>query len=196
MKKSFSKAVLLLTLASFAGVQTVPAPAHALVGVAAWNPILIGLGFGAYAGAGVVAGLGAAGVDAIVDHAQDSKKGMTPLDWIGAGVSGLVTGVGAVVSFAGFIVLDGSSSRSLEFTQLSESDATKLGITSDELESYNSNLDQANAIEANVESDLSKIKNPTPQQSYSAWSQYSDALPAQTFSAMQKIATQANKGAR
>lgn len=93
--------------------------------------------------------------------------------------------------FVGAIILDGN--QSLSFTELSEQDAAKLNLSSLELESFNAEVDQANALLAQAEAELSELSDPSLADSLSVWSTLKETVSPETFSVMQKITSQFSK---
>jgi hypothetical protein len=88
----------------------------------------------------------------------------------------------------GVIVLDGE--QQLLFNQVNPKDTAKLGLTSEEVQSFNEELDQANMLLSDVTLELTKMNKPSSQDSAKLWNEMKDLVSPATFSAMQKIASQ------
>jgi hypothetical protein len=147
-------------------------PTQAAVGAAFSTPVLI---------AGIV--IAGGGVVTTVAGVASCKPG----DNSGL-CAGLVILVLAPVVLLGLVVLEGE--QKAEFRELSKEEANKLGISSNELAVYNSEVDQANMLVADVSAELSKIEKPTNEDSGVAWAKVKDLVSAETFSVMQKIVSQ------
>ncbi len=147
-------------------------PSQAAVGAAFSTPVLI---------AGIVIAGGGTLVAAkslLVDCRNDSS-GMC------AGLTVLILGP---VVLLGLVLLDGE--QQVEFQELSQSQAQKLGISSSELAVYNSELDQANMLVADVKSELSRMEKADENDSAAAWASVKDMVSPETFSVMHKIVSQ------
>lgn len=96
--------------------------------------------------------------------------------------------VGVPVIALGLVVLDGE--QEVGFREISDSEAKELGITSEELRSFNDEIDQANMLINEVRSELSQIKDATAEDSRAAWNELKDLVSPATYAAMQKIASQ------
>ena len=96
--------------------------------------------------------------------------------------------IGAPVILLGLVVLDGE--QEVQFRELNRSEAAKIGISAQELAVYNSEIDQANMLMADVKSELSKIEKPTAKDSAAAWVGVRDLVSPETFASMQKIVSQ------
>lgn len=99
--------------------------------------------------------------------------------------AGFIWLLGIPVIAVGLIVLDGE--QEIAFTELTAAEAAKLGVTASELEIYNSEVDQANALLADVKSELSKLEKPSAQDSKIAWDAVSGLISPETYATMQKI---------
>ena len=95
---------------------------------------------------------------------------------------------GAAVIFGGLMILDGE--QEIEFKALNQKEASLLNVSEADLALYNSEIDQANMLMANVTSELSKISNPSADDSVAAWNDVRDFVSPATFSVMQKIVSQ------
>lgn len=101
---------------------------------------------------------------------------------------GLMVLIAGIVLLPGLLVLDGE--QGIEFKELTTREASHLGITASALEIYNSEVEQANMLMAEVTSELSRIEKPTEADSKVAWNNVKDLVSPATYSVMQKIASQ------
>ncbi len=147
-------------------------PSQAAVGAIVSAPVLI-------------AGIAIAGTGVIGTAIYSSKCGNGDLNEI---CKVFILIIGVPIILVGLAVLDGE--QELAFRELNVSEAAKIGASQSELEIYNSELDQANMLMADVKSELSRIKNPTAQDSKNAWSAVKDLVSPATYTVMQKIASQ------
>lgn len=155
---------------------TTSKPSQAAVGAISGNPALVISGLQVTGGGAVLFGLGMA-----AGRADNSMMGM----------SGLLPGLfGFALGLVGLVMMD--EDQSLSFDQLSESEAQKLGLTSAELELYNAEIDQVNALASHVDNELSQVAKPSLKDSAAVWATVQDAISPGTFSAMQKITSQLN----
>jgi hypothetical protein len=158
---------LLLTVATL----THSRPSQAAVGAAFSAPVLI---------AGIViAGGGSIVTVKMLHDCRGDSSGLC------AGLTALVLGP---IVILGLVILDGE--QKVEFKELNLSQAQKLGISSQELAVYNSELDQANMLVADVQSELSKIENPDETDSAAAWNAVKEMVSPETFATMTKIVSQ------
>ncbi len=88
----------------------------------------------------------------------------------------------------GLIVLEGE--QTVGFRPLNSVEATKIGLSQEEILSFHEELDQANMLLSDVSVEMSKITEPTAQDSANAWNSVKDLVSPATFSAMIKIASQ------
>lgn len=96
--------------------------------------------------------------------------------------------IGAMMMLAGIIILEGE--QEIGFRELSPDEATKLGVSASELETYNDEVDQANMLVSDVASELSEFENPSAQDSATIWNSVKDFVSPATYKVMQKIASQ------
>jgi hypothetical protein len=96
--------------------------------------------------------------------------------------------VGGAVALAGLVTLDGE--QNLQFKSLSQADAMKIGATTYEMQSFNSELDQANILLTDVSEQINNMKNATVEDSVRIWDEVRGLVSPSTFSAMQKIVSQ------
>jgi hypothetical protein len=95
---------------------------------------------------------------------------------------------GALTSAVGVILLD--DGQNFHFHKVSQTEGNKIGLTSAEVASFNSEIDQVNALASHVGSELSGLTNPTVNDSVAIWASVKDAISPETFTAMQKISAQ------
>ncbi|MFL5783589.1 MAG: hypothetical protein ACJ76H_03195 [Bacteriovoracaceae bacterium] len=150
-------------------------PSQAAVGAIVSAGILTA---GLYIGGAAVAGTVVGGISCLGEGGGDA----------GSFCGGMVLLVGATVLALGLVVMDGE--QGVQFTELTPDQAKKLGISKPELVVYNSEIDQANVLVAEVQAELSKIDKPTAQDSLVAWSAVKDLVSSETYSTMQKIVSQ------
>ncbi len=158
---------LLLTVATL----THSKPSQAAVGAAVSTPVLI-VGIVIAGGAGVV-------TLSTLHSCRGDSSGLC------AGLTVLLLGP---LVLLGLVILDGE--QQVEFRELSKAEAAKLEVSASELSVYNSEVDQANMLVADVKAELSKIEKPSAEDSASAWSKVKDLVSPATFSVMQKIVSQ------
>lgn len=173
IKKSISTSLLILSM-----VATLASPqnAQAIVGLAIANPAL------AIAG-GVIAGASGLAEVVILESPTTSEgdgivKALELVMLVPAGLVGLV-------------ILDGSSGQTVAYKAIDNAEATKLGLSAEEVSSYNANLKEINMVLQSVESDLSKMDKPTIEDSRAAWANYDSSLPAPALRAVSKVSAQA-----
>jgi hypothetical protein len=163
---------VLLTVATLTHIK----PAKAAVGAFVGGPVVVA---GLYIMGGAVVGT----IGGLVACEVTNDNG----DMAGAcGVIPMI--LGTLAAGVGLLVLDGE--QDYQFQELSPAHAKKIGVTPEELVVYNSEIDQANILMAEVKIELSKIEKPTAQDSVVAWSAVKDLVSSETFATMQKIASQ------
>ncbi len=74
-----------------------------------------------------------------------------------------------------------------KFSFMSKDMAEKLGISKQEMESYNRELDQLNALMDEISHDLEAMKKPTLDDAVGLWSGLKGAVSASTLAAIKKI---------
>lgn len=89
---------------------------------------------------------------------------------------------------AGFVILDGE--QEVNYVPLSDEEAQKLKMSKSELELFNQEIDQVNAVVEHVSLELSEMENPTKEDSMRIWKDVKDALSPEAFSALQKVTAQ------
>lgn len=160
---------LLLTVVTLTHSQ----PSRATVGALVSTPVLIaGLYITAVSGGTTIAGL-------ISCKRSGDDSGLC---------RGLMLLFGIPVVALGLIVLDGE--QGVEFRPLTDDQATRLNISESELAVYNSEVDQANMLIAEVKAELSQKKNPSEKDSLNAWNNVRDLVSPETYATMQKIVSQ------
>jgi hypothetical protein len=87
----------------------------------------------------------------------------------------------------GLIFMDDEKGQTVVFKPVTPSESQSIGLSSQEMSAYNSNIDELNDIHEQVVSDLSQIKSPTAQDSQNAWQKYEGALSPEAISAAQKV---------
>ena len=92
---------------------------------------------------------------------------------------------------AGFVILDGE--QEVSYVPLSTEDAQKLKISQKELDHFNDEIDQVNALVEHVSVQLSEMENPTKEDSMEIWKNVKDTLSPEAFSALQKVTAQLYK---
>jgi hypothetical protein len=95
------------------------------------------------------------------------------------------------VALLGFVALD--DEQGLSFNEVSEQQAAQLGLSASEMESFNSEIDQVNALSVHVTSQMVSLSSPTVEDSVAAWGSVHDSVSPEAFSAMQKITAQLYK---
>lgn len=146
-------------------------PSQAAVGAAVSTPVLV-VGI-------VIAGGGTVMTLSTLNECRGQSTGLC---------TGLTLIVMTPIILLGLVILDGE--QQVEFRELSKAEAAKLEVSSAELSVYNSEVDQANMLVADVKAELSKIAKPSAEDSASAWSKVKDLVSPATFSVMQKIVSQ------
>jgi hypothetical protein len=160
MKKFFASFAVTITLL-FAPIQK----ADAAVGIVATPAVLV-VG-------GVVAAVGGVGlIDTLTDVGLICK--LPGFDGFFSCFGEFV--VGAALSVAGLVILDGQ--QTLAFEEVSPSMKHLSGVSAEEIAVYNSELDQLNAINAQITAEVSANKNLDAS---ARWSEMSDLLAPATM---------------
>lgn len=144
-------------------------PSQATVGAFVAAPVLI-------------AGIAITGTGVIGTAIYASKCGNGDLNEL---CKAFIVILGIPVIAVGLIVLDGE--QDIAFSELSAAEASKIGVSAADLAIYNSEIDQANMLMADVKSELSQLEKPTAQDSAKAWSAVRDFVSPATYATMQKI---------
>lgn len=140
----------------------------AAVGFPLASPLIVGAGVVVIVGGGSAAAMGV----------SDIKKDNT--------IRGALLTLGGI-AMAGFglFILEGE--QKITFAELSSDQGEKLGLSALEVQTYNEELDQVNALNTEVTELLSSLQNPTEKDSVEAWMNVKDAVSLETFKAMGKI---------
>ncbi|MFL5783590.1 MAG: hypothetical protein ACJ76H_03200 [Bacteriovoracaceae bacterium] len=170
MKKKFK---VLFAMLFIVGSLTHSKHSEAAVSLATGGTAVVGL---AVMGTGAAAGI----IGTVIIGSTCSEMGCL------AKLFPMAAGAGIVA--LGLIILDGE--QTIEFKTLDKKSASALGVTETERESFNEELDQANMLLADVSVEMSKLENPTAEDSVHAWNQVKDLVSPATFATMQKIASQ------
>lgn len=91
----------------------------------------------------------------------------------------------------GLIVLDGE--QQVHFSPLNKFDATKMQITESERVSFNSEIDQVNALTSFVNEEVVRLQADRPEVAAQIRNEVKDSVSSETFSAMVKVAGQLAK---
>ncbi len=75
----------------------------------------------------------------------------------------------------------------IKFDFMTKDIASKLGVSKSEMESYNHDLDQLNAMMTEISHELGMMKKPTIDDSVELWSGLKGAVSASTLAAIQKL---------
>lgn len=169
VKNIFKSAILGLALVSTLSVSR---PAQAAVSLLTLNGPLAVAGLAVFLPSGYVA--------VSIEEGGVFRKGGKPLYM--ASIVGF---------FVGAMILD--ENQSMSFAEVSAADAAKLDLSEAELASFNDEVDQANALLEEAEAELSKLSNPSLEDSKMIWASLKDSVSPETFSAMQKITSQIQK---
>ena len=103
------------------------------------------------------------------------------------GLAAAIYGVMAVMG--GLIILDASdkNQQGAGFAAMNEKTAATLEVSPLEMQAYNSELDEVNAVRDEVTARLLESKNPTVELSQSAWSDLKGSISPAAFSVVEKI---------
>lgn len=93
--------------------------------------------------------------------------------------------IAGAVAVLGIIVLD--EEQAMSYAEISKKEGLKIGLTNEEIHSYNSEIDQVNALASYVDTQMADLKKPTTEDAKVVWEEVSQAVSPETFSAMQKI---------
>lgn len=86
----------------------------------------------------------------------------------------------------GLVLLDKNTSE-LSFGEITDSRAKQLGLTKDEQEAFNSQLEEINFLKDDMIEELSTMKNPTLDDANRMWNQSQDILEKNAFIALTKV---------
>lgn len=168
MKKLKAFFAVLLTVATLSHST----PSQATVGIFTVTPVLI-------------AGLAITGGGAIGTAISAGKCSTGEAQGL---CQALMIILGIPVLALGLIVLEGE--QEIAFRELNSAEAEKIGVSSNDLEIYNSEIDQANMLMADVKTELSRMNKPTAKDASKVWNDVKELVSPATYSTMQKIATQ------
>lgn len=163
LKKAMVSCALMATIIS--------APARSAVGVSFAAPAAV---VGGIAIMAVSAGAGYGGYRLV-------KGGNTA-----AGIA--VMAVAAAGAYFGFLILDGE--QSAKFAELTPVGAEALGVSPAELEIYNSEIEQVNAIAREIGSELVNQNSNSPELARDMWQDLGSSLSPETMKTLIAIAQQ------
>lgn len=104
---------------------------------------------------------------------------------------GLLIGIiGLGVAAVGLLVLDQDGSKDVQFQALSSESAQRLGLSANSIETYNSELDELNAIKNSISAELSLTESPSLEKSATLWSEYQGRLSAETMQVVKAVVAQ------
>lgn len=93
-----------------------------------------------------------------------------------------------ILMFSGFILLS-EENKTIDFVELDDLQAAELGIASEQMAVFNSEVEEANAVKNQIAQELNAIKNPTAEDSVKIWEQLRSSLAVETQEVMAKIAS-------
>lgn len=143
------------------------------IGAMAVAPVVVTTGL-------VVAGVGVAGTALGVAGVLTSGN-----DWTMALGGILLARLSMIVGLVGLVILD--NEQSMSYSEISEEEGNKLGLTYEEIDSYNREIDQVNALASYVDGRMAELKKPKTEDAKKVWEEVADSVYPETFSAMQKI---------
>lgn len=146
---------------------TATTPSKAAIGLGFASPVTIITG-AVIAGGGVIA-VGAS------DKAPD----------LGSGLLMFFGGISAAI--LGLLVLDGEEGQLVAFGPLSMKDAQSLKISKLEVQAFNRELDQINALASYVDHEVAQIKEPTSQDAANVWNDVKSEVSPEAFRALVKV---------
>ena len=151
---------------------------QAAIGAIASAPVIVTAGLVSL-GTGAISGLTMTAAIVIAkDLGKDIKKPVK--DFVGIG--------SAILIGAGLILLEGQ--QSFSYSEITQEDAQDLGITESERLSFNSQIDEVNAVNAQVTAEVSSIEDATAEDAKAVWETARSALSPEAFSALQKVTLQ------
>ena len=169
----------ILALALTTSALTFSTPSYSAVSLVTFNAPLALMSLGMLAGAGVAGIVG--------DKSYRSNN-----DVIASGGAFLQIGA-AVIAVVGIITLDGEGGQKLAFAEITPKQAKLLGVTNEEKQIFNSELDMANQVFSQVTSELDRMEKPKAQDAKALWEQYESMLSVETVSVMKKISQSSAK---
>jgi len=141
----------------------------------------------AVAGVMALSGAGAAGSVAIAGLASPLVAGL------GLAVAGAEDEMSSTIGFVvglyvggifGLVLLDEQTGE-IEFNQIDKMAATKLALSDDQMEIYNSEIEEANILFEEVRSQLTA--ESSVEESRAVWSEMSDFVSVETMEVMQAL---------
>lgn len=95
----------------------------------------------------------------------------------------------------GFLLLDGQQSQTVGFGELTPAQASQLGINSTQLDAYNHELSEINAVRESIEGDaLARVnqgEKVLESDLHAQWASYQSLFSADAFAALEKVSAQA-----
>lgn len=169
MKKLSGFIAIALTVSAL----TISRPSHSAVSLVTFNAPLALMSLGMLGGSGLVAL-----ISSKFEH--DNNEVLA---------TGAVFGYigSAIIAAVGIVTLDGEGGQKLAFTELNKKQAKLLGVTALESEIFNSEVDMANQVFAQVTSELDQMEKPQAKDAKALWEQYESMLSVETVSVMKKI---------
>lgn len=166
--KTFKTLFLALTIVL---TLTSSRPSQAAIG-AIFSPVLVTAGVVVAGGGGVLVGVGMF----TPCEAESCLGNLGPMI------------LGGFIALLGLVILD--DEQTVAYTTLNPHDARKAGLSRIELEKFNSEVDQINALAAYVDSELERMEKPTKEDSAALWSEVKDTLSPEAFSGLVKVTSQ------
>lgn len=164
LKSLFLALTIVLTM-------TASRPSQAAIG-AIFSPVLVTAGVVVAGGGGVLVGIG------LFAPCKDSGC----LANLGPFI------LGSIIGLFGLVILD--DEQAVAYTTLSSAEGKKAGLNQVELQSFNAEVDQINALAAYVDSELERMNKPTKEDSAALWSEVKDTLSPEAFSGLVKVTSQ------
>lgn len=164
LKSLFLALTIVLTM-------TASKPSQAAIG-AIFSPALVTAGVVVAGSGGVVFGIGAL----TPCQAESCLGNLGPMM------------LGGLIALLGLVILD--DKQTVAYTILNTADARKAGLNPIELQSFNAEVDQINALAAYVDSELERMNKPTKEDSAALWSEVKDTLSPEAFSGLVKVTSQ------
>lgn len=117
-----------------------------------------------------------------------------PNKWTGSKVeeAAMTAGLlGWLSAILGLVILD--DKQTMAYAPLYAEEAKKIGLSQAELQNFNAEVDQINALAAFVDSELERMEKPTQEDSAHLWLEVKDSLSPEAFSALIKVTSQIYK---
>ncbi len=102
----------------------------------------------------------------------------------------IVSGVLGTVLWVGGGLLLSEDTTTVNFSPINADQAAALGVNATDMATYNSEIEEANALKNQMVSDLAALKTATPEQSAAEWASLKDLVSPATAAVMGKIAGQ------